>query len=644
MQPETIAPEHGALLVAEIGFDQTHVTLIDIVDQTYRLVARASTASTFGPPDNDPSRAIITALRQIETMASRELLREEDLIFPQDEAGNGVDGVVATTNAVGPMPVAIAGLSQHASVRSATHAARSTYTTVLEPLALDADSLQLGRHITGLAQLKPEVIILAGGIEGGAVSPSQRLAHIVHLLAQHAERKPLVIYAGNSAAAEQVRQIVGDAATVEVTDNLQPKQKQSRLEPTRFILRRYFRERYVAELPGAEYLKKLRVERIGSAAEDQGLMVRFLHQRYGRNVLALTIDGMNTTCILASDGHYSEAVFGRLGYRLSALEVLRVRGFAALQRWLPFEVSEAELRNRLLNRALRPRQIATDLDDLLLDYALLREAAHIAYTNLRDEQPNAPYDLVIAGGAFADAPRPGLAALALLDALQPTHKDSALAINLYLDRFSLLAASGALAQIDTDAAACLLEMDALNNMPLATVIVPHGDLAAGKKLADIELTPTQGQPIIRAVNAGEIVRLPLARGKRATLRIKPVGGVAIGDNRPGEEVLSNEAEIMGSALGVIFDARPRPLSLPTEAEARRDTLLRWMNGLDALPPATVFAPAEQAQTNGTPAEDQGQSEAVPVVANSVEPADDVQSLREGLVMQPQPKRGLFRRK
>lgn len=647
-----IAPEHGALLVTEIGVDQTIVTLVDIVDQTYRLVARATSPSSFAPPTNDPTAAILTALRQIETMTSRELLRGDDLIYPQDEAGNGVDGVVTTTSAVGPLPVVVVGLAQHASVRSATHAARSTYTNLLATLALDESGSRLGEHVIALAQLKPELIIIAGGLEQGTVSPSLRLAHIVGLLAQHSQQPPYVIFAGNSAAAEQVQQKIGSAARLEVTENLLVEQKLARIEPTRSLLRRYYRETYATALPGAERLKRLRNKRLGSVVEDQGLMVRFLAQRFGRNVLAVSTTAQATSCLLASDGHYSEAIFGRLGLREGALEVLRARGAAGIQRWLPFEIESEALHNRLLNRVLRPRQIPTDLDDLLLDYALLRESLSVAYQALRDERPQAQYDLVIASGVLAEAPRPGLAALVLLDALQPTSQDSALAINFYLDRFSLLAASGALAHIDADAAACLLEMDAINNLPLATVIVPRGELVPGKKVAEIELTPTQGSPVQRTVHAGEVVRLPLARGKRATLRIRPVSGIAVGQNQPGTEVLSDEAVITGSALGVIFDARPRPLTLPEDLTQRRELLLRWCEALDALPPAKAFAPTAEPTENGnhtngaSHASERVTADPVQaVVANSVlTSSTNVATLREELLTEQKPKRGFFRRK
>ena len=266
MEDTATIPEHGALLVAEIGPDSTNVALIDLVDESYRLVARTTSPSTFGPPDNDPTRAIVAAVQKIEQVTARELLRGEDLVYPQDDAGNGVDGLVATTSAAGTLSVAVAGLSRHASVRSATHAARSTYTTLLETIALDEGGTQLGRHIAALAYLKPDVIIFAGGQEGGNVSANQRLAHIVGLLARHGEKPPLVVFAGNSAAAEQVREKIGEGIPIEVTPNVLPMPAQPQLEPTRALLRRRYAEQYVSALPGADRLKMLRNKRLGSVA------------------------------------------------------------------------------------------------------------------------------------------------------------------------------------------------------------------------------------------------------------------------------------------------------------------------------------------------------------------------------------------
>jgi hypothetical protein len=130
----------------------------------------------------------------------------------------------------------------------------------------------------------------------------------------------------------------------------------------------------------------------------------------------------------------------------------------------------------------------------------------------------------------------------------------------------------------------LIERDGLSNGPLATLVVPQGEIMVGAPVLELELTTAPGEVQHVEAIGGEIVRLELPRGKRGSLRIRPARGISIGENAPGAEVQSDEAAIGGSMLGVIVDARPRPLTLPDEPVARARTLLEWMKALDALPP------------------------------------------------------------
>jgi len=395
--------------------------------------------------------------------------------------------------------------------------------------------------------------------------------------------RPHIIYAGNSAAADAVRSAIGGGSELEVVDNLRPTAGTNRLEPTRSVLRKCYAERRLPTLAGYETLKRWSAGRIGTVAEDQGLMLRFLAERFGRDLLALDIGATHSSGHLQADQHYSAAVLTDTGVGPGAVTLLETVGFEAIARWLPFDISEDELRNRLLNRLLQPYIVPADLEDLLLDHALLREALGATLGALRAARPTMRYDLVIAGGAVARAPRPGLAALSLLDTVVGAGLPGQFAVDLLLDSLGLLAISGALAHRDPDAAACLMEHDGLNNGPLATVVVPQGELQEGRPALEAELTPVQGDVQRVSVPGGQIVRLQLPRGQRGTLRIRPTARVRISDNAPGAEVASDVAAIGGSALGVIIDARPRPLIFPEKAQDRHRLLCGWLMALDALP-------------------------------------------------------------
>jgi hypothetical protein len=61
--------------------------------------------------------------------------------------------------------------------------------------------------------------------------------------------------------------------------------------------------------------------------------------------------------------------------------------------------------------------------------------------------------------------------------------------------------------------------------------------------------------------------------------VQPAGGVRIGSNPVGKQALSNPGDIRGSALGVIIDARGRPLRLPDDPLTRQQQLWDWLVAL-----------------------------------------------------------------
>jgi hypothetical protein len=170
----------------------------------------------------------------------------------------------------------------------------------------------------------------------------------------------------------------------------------------------------------------------------------------------------------------------------------------------------------------------------------------------------------------------------------------------------LIPACGALAFNDAEAALALFERDLLRNVPLATCVVALGGGRPGETAVEAELKEVGGETRRVVVQHGQIGRLALAPGRGGTLMVQPADGVRIGSNPAGKQALSNPGEIRGSALGVIIDARGRPLRLPDDPLTRQERLWDWLVALgvesgslpygvaDRLPP--VSEPA--ANTNG----------------------------------------------
>jgi hypothetical protein len=216
---------------------------------------------------------------------------------------------------------------------------------------------------------------------------------------------------------------------------------------------------------------------------------------------------------------------------------------------------------------------------LLLEQAVAREILRLARSavigdrHARSGQAPAfktQFDLIIAGGGvLASALDLGQAALILLDGLQPVGVCS-----LALDRLGLMVAVGAIAETSPMAAAQLAERDLL--LKLGTVVAPVGTTREGKTALTCKIEYRDGRALQLEVPYGSMEVLPLSAGQRATLRIQPTNRFALGSRGRGRAITT---EVKGSAVGVIIDARGRPLPQAKDPGAQQARIRRWLGDI-----------------------------------------------------------------
>jgi hypothetical protein len=81
------------------------------------------------------------------------------------------------------------------------------------------------------------------------------------------------------------------------------------------------------------------------------------------------------------------------------------------------------------------------------------------------------------------------------------------------------------------------------------------------------------------VDFGKITRIPLGEREKAKVNINPTRHFDIGEG--GGRRL--ETEVEGGVVGVVIDARGRPLSLPEDEESRKAKLFEWFRALNLYP-------------------------------------------------------------
>ncbi|MDP6985576.1 MAG: glutamate mutase L, partial [Candidatus Latescibacteria bacterium] len=120
---------------------------------------------------------VLNAVMEVEELSNRTLLDGDEIITPQ-QGDKGVDIYVSTSSAGGGLQMMVAGVVKSMSGESAERAALGAGSIVMDVLASN-DGRKPHEKITRIRQLRPDMILLSGGIDGGTIKHVVELAEIL---------------------------------------------------------------------------------------------------------------------------------------------------------------------------------------------------------------------------------------------------------------------------------------------------------------------------------------------------------------------------------------------------------------------------------------------------------------------------------
>ena len=600
MDARTFDPQSiRSILATDCGSTTTKAILIEKRGEVYRLVVRGEAPTTVEAPFEDVTRGVLNAVREVEELAGRKILDGERILSPQNGT-EGVDLYVSTSSAGGGLQMMVSGLVLQMTGESAQRAALGAGAIVMDVIALN-DGRRPHEKIRRLRQLRPDMILLSGGTDGGDV---RRVAEMAEILLAADPKARLgagyllpVIYAGNRDAAQVVQRILGDRTALSVVPNLRPAMERENLGPARDAIHELFMEHVMAHAPGYKKLMTWSPVPIMPTPGAVGIIIEAIAKRDRMAVVGVDIGGATTDVFSVFQGVFNRTVSANLGMSYSVSNVMAEAGLENILRWVPFAVDEVDLRNRIKNKMIRPTTIPQSLEDLVIEQAIAREALRLAFeqhkslaVGLKGIQTERTISdimsqsetggtlvnlldlglLVGSGGVLSHAPRRVQAALMMVDAFLPeglTH--------LAVDSIFMAPQLGVLSTVHQEAATQVFEHDCL--VRLGAVLAPMGAGRPGQPCVAVELSAPGRAPAMVRVPFGDLALVPLPESGTARLTAQPERGFDLGAGK-GKAL---EVEVSGGVVGLIVDARGRrPFVLPPDREERIARLRNWNRALD----------------------------------------------------------------
>ena len=603
MKPEDIK----VIIATDCGSTTTKAILIqyDEAKGEYRQTHRGEAPTTVEAPFEDVTMGALNAIQELAELSDIELVDEENRIIKNRKGNRGCDIYISTSSAGGGLQMMVAGVVRSMTAESAERAALGAGAIVMDVIASNDHRLP-HEQIERIRQLRPDMILLSGGIDGGTKSHVVELAELISA----ADPKPRlgigyklpIIYAGNMDARKEVDDTLKEKVDLVIVDNLRPVLERENLGPARDKIHDMFMEHVMQQAPGYKKLMSWTDAPIMPTPGAVGTIIERVAQMNNLSVVGVDIGGATTDVFsVFTDAEDDKPVFNRtvsanLGMSYSISNVLAEASLPNIARWIPFPIDERILRNQIKNKMIRPTTIPQTLHSLVIEQAIAREALRLAFiqhksfaTTLKGVQKQRTISdafdqsgtedtlvkmqeldlLVGSGGVLSHAPRRNQSAMMMIDAFRPEGTTI-----LAVDSIFMMPHLGVLSEVHPKAATEVFLKDCL--IFLGSCIAPVGQVKEGKDVMRYHIDLPEGA-VDGILKQGEMKLLPLEIGKEVNAVFEPIAKVDIGAGR-GTKV---ETKVHGGVVGVILDGRGRPLlTVPDNKAARIEQMLGWLENLN----------------------------------------------------------------
>ncbi len=594
------------ILATDVGSTTTKARFFGRAVDGWRFLSSGEAPTTVEKPVEDVTMGIRNAVREIEELTGHRILANEAgelrFVTPHSDDKTGIDIYVSTSSAGGGLQMLVQGVTKSITAESAERAALGAGAIVMDVLSVD-DERDNFEKINILRFLRPDMVLMAGGIDGGTKEHVLEIAEVLGV----AKPRPRfevdfllpVVYAGNRDATGDVKKLLSGDFDVRATDNLRPSIEVENVEPARNAILGLFMEHVMAHAPGYEKLKRVVSTSIMPTPAGEGTMILKFSELKGVNSIGVGLGGATTNVYSYFASRFLRTVSANLGMSYSVGNVVREAGIENIRRWVPTRLTDEEIMGIIYNKMIRPTTIPMALEDLIVEHALARESIRMAFNHhkyLARELRGLKHErtisdifeevkaedtyldmkrldfLVGTGGLLSRAPRRSQSMMILVDSFRPYGFTS-----VVQDSVFMMPHLGVLSTIHPEIALQLFERECL--VYLGTLVAGAGVGRLGELVADVRVRYGGGREEAQGLNFGKLLRLDVPSETEVDVSVSPSKGFDFGAGF-GKSV---EKRVRGGTVGLVLDGRGRPLYTPASPEEKLELLLDWYSAMGLYP-------------------------------------------------------------
>ena len=354
----------GFLVITDVGSTTTKALLLSRTSGGgLEFRASADVPTTVEKPHEDVCIGVAGSVKQLEDIAGVKLSR-----------GIGMPAVpyLSTSSAGGGLQMIVFGLTSVETGRIAENTASNAGGVVLRTIAID-DDLQAVQQMQAIQRLHPDMIMLAGGTDGGAIAGVVRLAEVLALSDPQPKFKqdmkiPLV-FCGNRDARSFILEVLAEKFQVHVVENVRPSLEELNTDPARREVHRLFMDNVMERAPGYSKLKEYVISDILPTPAGVENMLRLYSHSANENILMMDMGGATTDIFSCITGEYNRTVAANTGMSYSLANVLRTSGMEELRMHLPDSFDEDRVRNYIYNKTMFPTYVPERPSEVLVEQA-----------------------------------------------------------------------------------------------------------------------------------------------------------------------------------------------------------------------------------------------------------------------------------